>query len=685
MNQNKPIKNSVDELVQGRINLIPVIIAQQLVLLPLYFFIPLWVVAFNLILSLMAYKFSTNPNLIFPNYLKWVTTFIALAGILYTFNRVSGRDAGVALITVMYGLKIIEIKKRRDVYVLMILGFFILLAGFLFEQSPLIAIYQVIPIVAILYALTSIHLLPASNNGSRSGNIQASGDGLKQLLIYVAYALPLMLILFVFFPRMSGPIWKMPGQSQGVSGISETMSPGAISSLQLFDTVAFRVKFDGKAPSEEQMYWRTLTLDDFDGFTWSRSKSQSSKRLHENDMIQTRIGQSSIYHYEISLEKTRQKWLTMLDRPHRWPDRSVLFSDYSIQTDHRIYKRTRYTATSEVGKTIDLRLSSKDRKHFTRLPNDSNRRSLVWAKEQRLKFKNDQDYIFGLLRNIHNQEYYYTLTPPIMEKDTIDSFWFDQKKGFCEHYAGTLVFMARAANIPARVVVGYQGGDANPMADYWIVRYANAHAWTEIWFEERGWIRLDPTAAIAPSRVEEQLRMDYSQRQGLFGDFAFESVELNNFGWIKDMKYWLDEINTGWNDWVLDYNRDSQQSLYKRLGLDQFHQSQISVMMITVLAILLAFIGYRWTHNKKRLQPMEKSFALLITKMKKWQWHVESNEGIGHLIARVEKEHESEINNAAKKQMIELLREYQILSYRQNKLTVEQQKHFHKKVKHFKI
>ncbi|MDQ7048241.1 MAG: DUF3488 and transglutaminase-like domain-containing protein [Enterobacterales bacterium] len=670
---------------QGDIKLLPIIIAQQLVLLPLYFFIPLWVVAFNLSLALLVYKSSINKTLVIPNYLKWFITLVALAGILYTFQRVTGRDAGVAFITVMYGLKIIEIKRIRDVYVLMILGFFMLLAGFLFEQSPAIAIYQVIPVTAILYALTSIHLIPSIALDEKLKQNFEPQAGIKKLLTYVAYALPLMAILFVFFPRMSGPIWKMLGQSQGVSGISETMSPGAISSLQLFETVAFRVKFDGKAPSEEQMYWRTLTLDHFDGFTWSRSKSQSAKRLHQNDVQQTGETNSATYKYDISLERTRQKWLTFLDRPHRWPDRSVLFGDFSIQTDHRILKRTRYHGVSEVGKRVGLQLSAKERASFIALPTDSNQRSLRWAKQQRQLFKNDQDYIFGLLRKIHNQEFYYTLTPPIMERNTVDSFWFDHQKGFCEHYAGSLVFMARAANIPARVVIGYQGGDANPVADYWIVRYANAHAWTEIWFEGRGWIRLDPTAAIAASRVEEQLRMDYSQRQGLFGDFGFESIDLDDLGWIKHMQYWIDELNTGWNDWILDYNRDSQQSLFKSLGLDQFKQSQISLMMIFAVGLILSFISYRWMHNKKRLLPMEKSFALLLSKTNKWQLSFHNNEGISQLIVRVKEIPKSKIDDQTQKQLIELLLEYECLSYSQTKLSNEQQKSFHKKVKQFKI
>ncbi len=666
-----------------QINLLPIIIAQQLVLLPLYFFIPLWIVVFNLCLSLLAYYFSVKKRAQFLPVLKWLITLLALAGIFYTFQRVTGRDAGVALITVMYGLKIIEIKSRRDAYVLMILGFFMLLAGFLFDQSPLIAIYQVIPILAILNALTSLHILP-SNRGISEDVLIKDNPNIKTLAIYIGYALPLMFVLFVFFPRLSGPIWNMPGQSKGVSGISETMSPGAISSLQLFETVAFRVKFTGQVPNKEQMYWRTMSLDHFDGFTWSRSGSQSERRLPMTANRQLEGG-GTPYQYDISLERTRQKWLTFLDRPSRWPKRATLYADYSAQVEHRIFKRTRYRAESLVGQKIDLNLSSLDKALYTELPQDTNKRSLVWAKEQRANYQDDETYIFALLRKIHNQEYYYTLTPPIMERDTVDSFWFDHKKGFCEHYAGSLVFMARAANIPARVVIGYQGGDANPIADYWIIRYADAHAWTEIWFEGKGWMRIDPTAAIAPSRVEEMLRLDYSQRESLFGDFGFDAEDLDNLGWMKHMQYWFDQFNTSWNDWILDYNRQSQESLFKSLGLDQWDQSQISVMMILVLSVILGLFSYRWMNQKKTLNPMEKSLQLLIAKIGRRGIRLEENEGIADFIRRYDSLCLQEKQPLAKQKAIQLLKEYQALSYQQNNLTKEQQKSFHKRVKSLKI
>lgn len=216
------------------------------------------------------------------------------------------------------------------------------------------------------------------------------------------------------------------------------------------------------------------------------------------------------------------------------------------------------------------------------------------------------------------------------------TFWFDKQKGFCEHYAGALVFLARAANIPARVVVGYQGAEKNPLSDYWIVRYANAHAWTEIWLEGEGWVRVDPTAAIARHRIEEQLQQEYRQRDSLFGDFGFDAVDLDNIGWIKQFEYWMDQANTGWNDWILDYSQDSQRKLFKGLGLENLTGQQVAFMMIGMLAAFLSLVSYRWVRAIKPVDPIQASLDILIKKLNRYGIELHSNQGVNALIGDIE-------------------------------------------------
>jgi len=708
------------QLTERQINLLPILIAQQLVLFPLYFFNPVWITLLNIAIGGYIYLSEVKrPNsgrkkFQMPVWLKVGITLVAAAGVLTTFHKLSGRDAGVALIATMYGLKMLEVKSRRDVYVIMLLGFFILLAGFLFDQSPWIALYQFVPIAAILNALMTTHSLQSS----RGLFSQSLGFTFKRLLKYLLLAIPLMIVLFVFFPRLSGPIWKMPGGSSASSGISDTMSPGEISSLQLFDKVAFRVKFEGEEPNGNQLYWRTLVLDNFDGLTWSRDSkfgrliranlskgklrsvipgSQSKDSSERDDLIKTEQ-----FKYEISLEKTQLQWLTLLDRPSKIPPSSAIYDDYSVQVGHRLVDRIRYHGQSEPSRQLDLQLSARSRKHHTAIPSNGNERSIAWARERRQLYADDTSFVRSILSRINRQEYFYTLSPPIMLEDTIDSFWFDEQRGFCEHYAAALVFISRAAGIPARVIVGYQGAEKNPLSDYWIVRYANAHAWTEIWLQGQGWVRVDPTAAIASHRIEEQLQLDYSQRSSLFEDFGFDAVDLHDLGWMKQFQYWLDKGNTGWNDWVLDYNRQTQRKLFSGLGLEKLTIQQISVLMISIIGLFMLIISFRWIKTSQKQEPIQSGFALLLKKLGAKGLTIDSNIGAKNLIELVSKNDlasnsdlESKNSDGKTREMTldmnstgairRVLKRYIFLRYSQSSTDLAQQQDFLKQVKRLRI
>ena len=704
LTQVLPKQISLSDYDHRKIELLPILIAQQLVLLPLYFFIPIWITIFNLAIVVLVYFSKVKQVFSIHPLIKNAITLLAAAGVMYFFQKLTGRDAGVALIATMYGLKIIEVKSHRDVYILMLLGFFILTGGFLFNQSPWIAIYQFIPVAAILNGLISIHSLSGFNSANdvylkqqiklKSILQNPLKSTIKQLTKYLLLALPLMVVLFVFFPRLAGPIWKMPGGEGGSTGISDTMSPGAISNLQLFDKVAFRVKFKDKTPSGSEMYWRTLVLDHFDGFTWTRqakTKEQGIQTFVESKRAQQSTDEyqslAGFYSYDMSLEQTRQQWLTFLDRPIDIPKRATLYADYSVQIDHRLLDRTRYSAGSLTQLTINPRLSAQERQKNTELPSEGNSRSRDWAKQQRQLYPTDRDYILSLLSKVNQQEYFYTLLPPLMEEDTVDSFWFDHQKGFCEHYAGAFVFLARAAGVPARVVIGYQGAEKNPLSDYWIVRYANAHAWTEVWFENEGWVRVDPTSAIAPHRIEEQLQQDYSQREGLFGDFGFDAVDLDDIGLMKQFEYWMDQANSGWNDWILDYNQNTQKRVFEGLGLERLTGQQIGVLMVAILAIFLSFISFKWVRNKQYLDPIQTSFQILQRKLLAFGIDLPANKGMNELVQDIlsSNEHFPVMEKISQAQLIRILKYYNHLRYQRAEITQKQQNHFHDQVKRLKI
>lgn len=611
---NYPYSISLQGLKSRPLPLMDLLIAQQAVLFPLYFFTPLWIVLLNgfCIANVLAIHWQKTWQC--PRWLKNAVTLAAIAGVFFSFHKISGRDAGVALIAAMYSLKILELNKTRDANLMLALGFFMMLAGFLFSQKPWIAFYQLIPLLAILNAFIVMQSLQPDQNLRQSIPSLA-----RKLSSYLLLALPIMLLLFVFFPRLAGPIWRMPGMPSSTSGISDTMSPGEFSQLHLSERVALRVKFDQKVPNKAQMYWRTLVLDQYDNLTWTRKGAAivgepqfDPKTRQKLDLDNQRVD------YTITLEPTSQNYLPTLDSPFKIPDNARMVADSITFFPSKVYDRLRYSASSLPTTSVppfrrEVTLSSELLERYTALPRQGNPRAKHWAMQQRQLFASDQDFINAILHKINQEAFYYTLSPPIMEEDMVDSFWFDFQKGFCEHYAGALVYLARAANIPARVVIGYQGAEENPLADYWIVRDSDAHAWTEIWLADLGWVRVDPTSAIAQHRVELDLLNQVRERDTLFDGSELLSIE--DLSLLSKAGFWLDGFNNRWNDWVLDYNRRSQQSLMERWGLSHISPSQIFSFVIAGLALFVVLLSLVSFYHRPHHSPVTRSFLRLQKKL----------------------------------------------------------------------
>lgn len=706
---------SLEEINRRPINLVPILLAHQLVLLPLYFFLPLWIVVFNSIILFIVYFSKITNKFNVKRSFKIIITFAAVAGVLFSFHRLAGRDAGVSLIAIMYGLKIIEIESKRDVYILMLLGFFLMLATFLFSRSPYVVIYQFIPVLAILYALQSIHSIQSfyrtKTNGIRNHKqlfrevyFNTSSKYLfQQLIKYLVLALPIMILLFLFFPRLSGPIWKMPGHTNATSGISETMTPGAISSLHLSDEVAFRAKFYGEEPSGNDFYWRTLVLDTFDGLTWSHTNVLRSKgwvkedkkpfqKISSFDSAVSKTRDESHFRYEIALEATQQRWLAFLDKPSRVISIANVLNDFSIASKRKIKTRIKYRAESQTDLILSRRLTEESRRLNTLLPKGYNPRSIGWAKSERKKVKTDELYIQTILKSINDNEYFYTLSPPVMDENTVDSFWLDEQKGFCEHYAGALVFMARAVNIPARVVIGYQGAEKNILSDYWIIRHSNAHAWTEIWFSGKGWVRIDPTAAIAKHRIEDILLTSYTQRNSLFESFNFDQIEIDQIGFSKQLGFWLDQINSGWDDWFLEYNQNLQRKLMMSLGLDKMSREQIALLSLLFITGFMLLINVNWKTKVEKSSILFHAINLLSKKLVIFGIVIPPNRGFEQLLRQLKSGDlnlyssiEYQLTSKSLQRLESLLHNYQLLRYAQNNCSEDQQKAFYKCVKKLKL
>lgn len=527
---------------------------------------------------------------------RMALTLVALVITFESFHTLFGRQAGIGLLVVMLCLKLMEMKTKRDVIVATGLGYFIVVTVFLFNQSIFIGLYMLIVVILLTTALTS-----HSRERSRIHQFQ----NLKLASTLLLQATPLMLLLFVLFPRIPGPLWSLPSDSlSSKTGLSETMSPGNISRLSNNDAVAFRVQFEKKAPVIQDMYWRGPVFSYFDGKTWSSSDSVNFKPAYEQqntNVIFQALGNP--YTYTVTIEPSNQKWLYVLDMVSTLPEGSELSSEYEVTARNPVQQLTRYRAQS----FMDYHLNPRDLPNagrYLQLPNNmTNRVRELITNWQTEADGNQEKIVNSALRYFTEQPFFYTREPPLLLNNPVDEFLFESRRGFCEHYASTFVYLMRASGIPARVVTGYQGGEINPISDYFIVRQSDAHAWAEVWLENRGWVRIDPTTAIPSTRIENPRDLQRISPE----------LVISPPGWasniIRKLGYGWDNVNHFWNQWVLNYDKDRQQNFLSRFmswfGIENFDWKGMVVMLTTCILVVLGLIAASlFNREYKRKDPL---------------------------------------------------------------------------------
>jgi transglutaminase-like putative cysteine protease len=368
-------------------------------------------------------------------------------------------------------------------------------------------------------------------------------------------AVPLMVVLFVLFPRVQGPVFGFPqATSTGVTGLSDTMSPGDLASLSLSDEVAFRVDFYTPAPKPTALYWRGPVLWDFDGRTWRMGVSASAgPRGYEASGAPVR--------YAVTLEPHHTRWLFAVDLPATLPAQATLTADYQLLASRPVRVRERYEISSYPSFRIGLDEPPEVLQRARRLPRAGNPRARALAESWRASARSDREIVARALDLFRTQLFFYTLTPPPLGRHPVDEFLMESRRGFCEHFASSFAFLMRAAGVPARVVTGYQGGEINPLGGYLIVRQAQAHAWAEVWLEGAGWTRVDPTAAVSPARIEVGIAAAVPRSDplpiGIRGDFRL----------LTHVRNTLDSITNSWNQWVLGYTPERQLRLLASVGV----------------------------------------------------------------------------------------------------------------------
>ncbi|MFR0688119.1 DUF3488 and DUF4129 domain-containing transglutaminase family protein [Enterobacterales bacterium AE_CKDN230030158-1A_HGKHYDSX7] len=532
-----------------RVALTWLLVAQAVVIIPHLEHLPVWIVGLWLGCAFWRIQvFRMRAN--YPSGLAKLA-LVAVAGLGVWFSRgsVIGLDAGVVLLIAAFVIKLVELKTRRDAWVLILLGFFSVTTSYLFQDDILAAAFSALPVLALLAALIG---LQQSGFGTRAGStLQLAGGLLLQ-------ALPLMLLLFVLFPRM-GPLWSMPMPGgKATTGLSDSMLPGDMVELSKSSALAFRASFDGPMPERSQLYWRALTLERFDGERWT----QGYQGLTASEPQWQRQG--SPFHYQVIMEPSGRPWLFTLDVVQIESGDARIMSDFRLERRRAVHQSLLYQATSWPDALMEPNDAARALRQNLNLPAAGNPRSRAWAQELHARYPEADTLVRMMLQHFRDQPFHYTLKPAATGPQRIDGFLFDTRSGFCEHYAGAMTFVLRAAGVPARVVTGYQGGEVNTTGNYLLIHQFDAHAWVEYWRAGRGWTRVDPTAAVAPQRIEQNLEQALSQEDGFLSDSPFSPLRYRNFSFLNDLRLVWDNVNYGWQLWVLGYQAEQQGDMLQR-------------------------------------------------------------------------------------------------------------------------
>ena len=521
---------------------------------------------------------------------SWFATLLAIAtfvGITYGYQTIFGRDAGVALLITMLCLKLLEMGTPRDFLVAVFLGYFVVITGFLFNQSVLIGLLMTTAVFLLTTSLVAYH------RTERDFGSQYKSARLGINLLF--QAIPLTLLLFLLFPRVSGPLWGLPEQGSSAStGLSSSMAPGQITELAFDNSVAFRVEFDDTIPDASKLYWRGPVFTYYDGFMWQELTNNSRKFFGEQWVTELppvpQVKMKDGIEYSVMLEPNNANWLLALDLPTIYPPTAYLTQNYELISDEPVRKLMRYRVTSNLEYKLNANEPPQNRV-YRQIPQfvGPKARELVLDLQDQIRenLPYDQQMVDLVLNHFRSEPFFYTRKPPAMLDRPIDQFLFEERRGFCEHYASAFVVLMRAAGIPSRVVTGYMGGELNTIGNYFIVRQSDAHAWSEVWLENKGWVRIDPTAVIPPARVEQaQFRDRFSRSTS--NDSLSDSWLA---GSMQKIKFLWDNVNHSWNDWVVGYNPNKQQSFLGSLGLSNFSWSSLVFILFGGLTLLITVIA----------------------------------------------------------------------------------------------
>ncbi len=547
--------------------------------------------------------------------LKWSLAAACAGGLFLHYGRMSGLEPMVALLFTGYVLKLLEIHHKRDALVLLYLSYLIIILQSLFSTSIVSSLLVLAALLPVTAALVAMH---AGVENSRPASALRTG------LAMTLQAIPLMLVMFIVMPRI-GSLWAVPQQNSGTTGVSDSMSPGDMTKLGRSGDVAFRVEFDGPIPAQSQLYWRGLVFSGFDGRRWDQQGpwgyndgqflQWSNETLEAWDKVIVRRGEPLTY--RITLEATNSPWLFALSTPVPQSPAIALSRDFRLVNREPVISKLQYSVNSWLDNKLEPEfLSGWRSKLELAIPSGFNPKTIKIAKQWRRKTPDTVALINRLLA-LYNREFIYTLRPPALGKHTVDEFLWGTKKGFCEFYASSFVFFMRAAGVPARVVVGYQGGERHPTENYLLVHQYDAHAWAEVWIQGRGWLRVDPTAAVAPERIEMSFADFFSEQDDFLAESPFALEHLRHINWLNNLRLKLDSLDYAWAKWVLGYENIQNDFLLSLLG--EINPQRIAVFLLLAggIALLPVLFMLYLSREKNTRDKLDQLFLQYCSRLEK--------------------------------------------------------------------
>lgn len=569
--------------------------------------IPVWVVAVYLFAALWRFQVYAGRWSFPGRIVKALLIVTSFVGIFFSYGSLLGLEPTVALLLAAFALKFIELAKRKDAYVLLFLAYFVCVTEFLFSQDLLVVLYSLLNVILITTALVALH---------QPGQHRFKFGTIRLPVVMLAQSIPLMLVLFLLFPRI-GPLWSVPLKSHTAkTGVSDFMRPGDISNLSQSSDVAFRVQFDGAIPDKADLYWRGLVFSTIDEGAWTSLRYYDVPTGERKQRVPKTNGAS--LSYKVIMEPTQQNWLYSLRYAVPGESKVSDSADYRLFSVVVLEGDYHYTVRSWPDAVLEPELSDWRRKIELVLPEDQNPLTRDFAIKLREQHETDRDFIDALLKKFNEEEYIYTLQPPILGQHAMDEFLFQTRRGFCEHYAYAFVVAMRAGGVPARVVAGYQGGEINPLNSTVIIHQFDAHAWAEIWLAGEGWVRVDPTAAVSPDRIEWGLERAMSVEGSFLSSSPLSPLRYRSIPWLNEIRLQYDALTWRWQSWVVGYDTAKQ---FEFLGslMGEFNARKFALVLIGTWVLVLVPVGFSLLGRRKlhRRSQEDKYYLAFCAKLAK--------------------------------------------------------------------